>query len=271
MKTVYILICLFCTKYISAQNIFDETHTRKYADYLQFRFEYKKATIEYHTCLKQNPSDDTLKEIIAGNYLRLKKYNEGLALCKTIAPQYYSKNTSLLFLNHCRSANQYQQADSLIKTKYYHNDSLQLVWQLEYQLSKLDYRHYYKWLKQNDSIYQYLNATEDYYTSVMRAHPKSPLKAALMSTIIPGWGKMYTQYKHDGFVAFVSVATSAFQAYRGFHKQGIKSAYGWIYGGVGVGMYLGNIYGSWKSAKKYNSEQKIYYKKKVEVLTFNLL
>ncbi len=256
---------------ISAQNIFDETNSRRYADHLQQVYDYKKATAEYLTCLKTKPQNDTLKELIAANYLRLKKYRQGISLCKTITPQYFSKNTSLLFLNHCRYASQYQQADSFMRNKYAKNDSLLLVWGMEYKCNELDYSHYYKWLKKNEQVYSNLSATENYYESLMKTRPKSPLKAALMSTIIPGWGKIYTKQKHDGIVAFITVGTLAFQAYRGFHLQGVKSAYGWIYGAVGAGMYLGNIYGSWKSAKKYNSGQKIYYKKKVEMLSFNLL
>ncbi len=259
-------------KFISAQNnIFDVSHSRKYADYLQSKSDYKNANTEYLFCLQTNPNSDSLKEQIASNYLRLMKYDEGLNICKTITPQHYSKTTSLLFLNHCRFSHQYQQADSFIKTKYISNALLQTVWNLEYKINQLDYTHYYKWLKQNKNIYSALPGAEEYYSSVMRAHPKSPIKALLLSTLIPGAGKIYTGYRHDGFVAFASIATSAFQAYRGFHKAGIKSIYGWIYGGVGVGFYVGNIYGSWKSAKKYNSEQKIYYKKKVETLSFNML
>ncbi len=271
MRILYILFLFFSVDIISAQNIFDAANTRKYADHLQSVYDYKNANAEYIACLKANSSNDTLKELIAANYLRLKKYDIGLDLCKSITPHYYTKSTSLLFLNHCRCGSYYQQADSFIKTKYIKDEYLLLVWNLEYKINQMDYTHYYKWLKKNKQLYRELLATENYYTSVMQAHPKSPLKAALFSTIIPGAGKIYTGYKHDGIVSFLTIATSAFQAYRGFQKEGVKSVYGWIYGSVGVGFYLGNIYGSWKSAKKYNSEKKIYYRKKVETLSFNLL
>jgi len=271
LRILYILFLFFSVDIISAQNIFDAANTRKYADHLQSVYDYKNANTEYIACLKANSNNDTLKELIAANYLRLKKYDIGLVLCKSINPQYYTKSTSLLFLNHCRCGSYYQQADSFIKTKYKKNDSLRLIWNMEYKINQMDYAHYYKWLKQNKYIYSALPVAEDFYYSLMRAHPKSPMKALLLSTIIPGSGKIYTGYKHDGIVSFLTIATSAFQAYRGFHKEGVKSVYGWIYGGVGVGMYLGNIYGSWKSAKKYNSEKNIYYRKKVETLSFNLL
>ncbi len=277
MRTLYVLFSLLCVNIISAQNIFDVNSSRKYGNYLQSKSEYKEANTEYINCLNANPNNDTLKELIAANYLRLKKYENGLYMCKTISPQYYSKNISLLFLNHCRRANQYQQADSFIKAKYPQNDSLQRIWNMEYKINEMDYTHYYKWLKQHKYIYSESPLTENYYSSVMLAHPKSPLKAALLSTVIPGAGKMYAGDRHDGIVALLTVGTFAFQAYRGYSnkemgkKMGFKSPYFWIFGSVGVGFYFGNIYGSWKSAKKYNSDQKIYYKKKVEVLSFNLL
>ena len=91
---------------------------------------------------------------------------------------------------------------------------------------------------------------------------KSPYLAAGMSTIIPGSGKIYTKNWQDGLVALLFVASNAWQAYRGFSKDGIKSTYGWVFGSIGAGFWLGNIYGSYKSAKKFNNHiQKGYHDK----------
>jgi hypothetical protein len=44
------------------------------------------------------------------------------------------------------------------------------------------------------------------------------------------------------------------QAYRGFSKSGKNSVYGWVFASLATGFYIGNIFGSHKSAKKYNKK-----------------
>ena len=82
---------------------------------------------------------------------------------------------------------------------------------------------------------------------------KSPFIAAGLSTILPGAGKVYTKNWKDGLFSLLFVASSAWQSYRGFNKNGVKSAYGWIFGAITIGLYGGNIFGSWKAAKVHNS------------------
>jgi len=93
---------------------------------------------------------------------------------------------------------------------------------------------------------------------------KSAGLAVAMSAIIPGSGKIYTKDWKDGIIAFIMNGACMWQAYRGFHKGGISSVHGWIYAGFGFGFYSGNLYGTFKSAKRYNHrlDDKIY--KKIE-------
>lgn len=91
---------------------------------------------------------------------------------------------------------------------------------------------------------------------------KSPFLATSLSTIVPGSGKIYTGNWKDGLFSLLFVSTSAWQSYRGFKKNGIESIYGWIFGVFTIGYYGGNIYGSWKAAKTYNSnlDHEIYHR-----------
>jgi len=84
---------------------------------------------------------------------------------------------------------------------------------------------------------------------------KSPALAACMSGIIPGSGKWYAGERKDAVIGFISIGMMAYQAYRGFKKDGTSSVYGWISAGLGTGFYLGNIYGSARSAKRYNARK----------------
>jgi hypothetical protein len=99
------------------------------------------------------------------------------------------------------------------------------------------------------------------YKSILEkeTHKKSPALAALMSAVVPGTGKAYSKNWKDGIVSLFFTAGMAFQSYRNFNKFGTNNHRGWIYGGIGLGFYLGNIYGSVKSTKDYN-------RKKINVL-----
>lgn len=84
---------------------------------------------------------------------------------------------------------------------------------------------------------------------------KSPAKAAILSVLVPGAGKAYCGLKQDAIYSFISVALSSFQAYRGFNERGTKSIYGWFSAAFAISFYSGSVYGSAKSAKKYNQKK----------------
>ncbi len=85
---------------------------------------------------------------------------------------------------------------------------------------------------------------------------KSPFKAGFLSSLVPGSGRVYTKDWKNGILSFLFIAGTGWQSYSRFKKNGVSSAGGWIYGGLSFGFYLGNIYGSVFSAKKYNSTHK---------------
>ena len=84
---------------------------------------------------------------------------------------------------------------------------------------------------------------------------KSPVKAGIFSAVIPGSGRVYTQDYTNGLLSLLFIGGSAWQSASRFKQNGITSVTGWIYGGIAFGFYLGNIYGSVKSAKKYNNKK----------------
>jgi hypothetical protein len=76
-------------------------------------------------------------------------------------------------------------------------------------------------------------------------------------------GKVYSGRWKDGLVSLLFVGATGFQAYRGFSQKGSESIYGWIMGSLSVGFYIGNIFGSVKAAKIYNTNQNRIYSEKV--------
>jgi hypothetical protein len=96
-----------------------------------------------------------------------------------------------------------------------------------------------------------------YNISVMYSETKtkSATLAGVMSAIVPGSGRVYAKDNTNGLLSLLFIGGATWQAYSRFNKNGISSISGWVYGGFAFGFYLGNIYGSIKSAKKYNKNK----------------
>lgn len=104
---------------------------------------------------------------------------------------------------------------------------------------------------------------EKYIEEGEKLSSKSPLLAGTFSTLIPGTGKLYTGDWQDGIFSFIMVGALAWQSYRGFNNDGVKSVRGWVFGAIGFGFYTGNIWGSVRSAKKHNNLKKEALRQKV--------
>ena len=94
-------------------------------------------------------------------------------------------------------------------------------------------------------------------------HRKSPLLAGLLSTFVPGLGKVYTRRSWDGAFAATVTAGTAWLAYSGFRAGG-HNLKAWTFASLSVGFYIGNIYGSFCSAKIYNLKQEKAFNDRLE-------
>lgn len=101
-------------------------------------------------------------------------------------------------------------------------------------------------------------------------HRKSPLLAGTMSAIVPGMGRIYAKDARNAIFSILVIATTGIQSYNRFTTKGIKSPGAWIYGGLSLGFYVANIYGSVNSAKRFNSRKSKLIDDKVKIYTNNL-
>ena len=83
---------------------------------------------------------------------------------------------------------------------------------------------------------------------------KAPWKAALLSSIIPGSGKFYTENRGDGLYSFLLVVGTGLLSYRGYKRGDPFQTY--FFGASAIFFYTGNIYGSYLSAKLFNRKTK---------------
>ena len=130
-----------------------------------------------------------------------------------------------------------------------------------------------KWVVAKENVLEYPSlhpSLRDIVNSNTSTRKKSKWLAAGMSAVVPGSGKVYAGKWKDGLVSLLFVSANAFSSYRGFEAKGINSFYGWFFGSVGLGFYIGNVYGSYKSAKKANQEKEVELLKRAEDAIYRL-
>jgi tetratricopeptide (TPR) repeat protein len=79
---------------------------------------------------------------------------------------------------------------------------------------------------------------------------RSPVVAGVLSTLLPGAGYAYTGNYQTGFFSLALNALLLGSAYE-LHRHNLKFS-GTFFFLIGFGWYIGNIYGSYTSAVKYN-------------------
>ena len=77
--------------------------------------------------------------------------------------------------------------------------------------------------------------------------------AASISAIVPGGGKVYCGHWIDAIYSFLFVTTSAWLTYKSYQKNGF-SFNSVLIGSFALSFHSANIYGSVKSAKRYNQK-----------------
>ena len=92
---------------------------------------------------------------------------------------------------------------------------------------------------------------------------KSPTKAAIMSAIIPGFGKVYADEIGDGITAFLFTGLFTYLAVDKFQKDQTTSA--WLFTALAAFFYGGNIYGSATAVQNYNASIKFNFDNEVKL------
>lgn len=82
---------------------------------------------------------------------------------------------------------------------------------------------------------------------------KSPVLAAVMSTVVPGLGKIYAGNLGEGLSSLLTVGSFAAVTAECWAKQGFGDWRTITFGAIGLLFYIGNIYGSYFSVQHLNN------------------
>ncbi len=243
---------------MAQENLFDATNTEKFAEYLLQSGQYDFAVKEFERVVYLEPTNENaVKNLLkayrlAGDYktgiLRSKELFENQStMPRTSAVEY----TKLLFSTRDweqeaifrKQQTNLTETDKVIfeSTGYIFSDKFKIAQQV-LALSK-------------DTLSPVIVSYKNIVNQGLNSPRKSPFFAGLMSTAIPGLGKVYTGDWKDAIVSLIFTGGMAFQAIRNFNKHGIDNYRPWIYTTIGTGFYLGNIFGSVKSAKDVNRKR----------------
>jgi hypothetical protein len=237
------------------QNLYDNGNSREFADYLFRTGQYDLAAIEIERLIFVDKTDDSLKASLIRSYTLNKQYTVATKRMQAFFPEinklsapfsdYYAYN--LLADRKIDAAKSFLSSNSSLST-----DKMQRYQAFAFLLDH-DFKGSEAYLASlpAESQIPLRELSREGYTMKR----KSPGLALAMSTIVPGTGRFYTGDWKDAIISMITIGVTGYQAYRGFTIKGSKSAYGWVYGTIATGFYLGNIYGSFSSAKRYNKRK----------------
>lgn len=227
--------------------------------------DYLRAIDEYNAILANN-WNDTLQFKIATSFYRMGQYNKANTEFQKIGVR-----------SNLYQQTQYERYRSLFKSGQYlflqnEIDETELKRdENPTQLLRLKYSTYFLGNSTLSPKVDFVSAFKDednnkiseLYDWKLNPPYKSKTKAAIMSAIIPGLGKIYANEVGDGITAFLLTGLFTYLAIDKFDKQQQTSA--WLYTALAAFFYSGNIYGSAAAVQNYNAGIKFNFDKEVKL------
>lgn len=273
----HLLAGLLCavTASLAGQDLYDFAHSRRYARYLLQSRQYDLAAEEYERLIFVQPTNDTLRLDLLRAYRRGGLAGRGLEKWTLWQARDFQPGQPLR-TEHARlllAGGQPAEARRLAALPG-HLDG-QFVRRAHFFGLLLEQN----WRQARDTLAVF-PATEKLPRRAefekllergMAARRKSPAVAAGLSMVLPGAGKAYAGQWKDGVISLVFVGVNVWQTVRRFDKEGTDTFWGWVHGGLGLGFYIGNVYGSHKAARKSNALQRLRFQRETENLVFPTL
>ncbi|MBN2613512.1 MAG: hypothetical protein JXB00_18295 [Bacteroidales bacterium] len=254
-RTFISIIITFLFFSLYGQDLFNKPNSLNYAGYLFTAGEYSLAAREYERIIFLDSTNLQAKLSLIRSYRFEGNYQKGIDKTNLFFKEYPSipKEVASDYGKMLLHEKQYTQASEFLNI----SNSLTQNEKVFFHLSGLMLQENYN--EAGLYLASHAEPGDGYvtdYSKLLQLEKdfkyKKPGISIALSLVLPGSGKVYSGYWKDGLIAFVFVAANAYQSYRGFSKNGVESVYGWVFGGLATGFYIGNIYGSGKAANKRN-------------------
>ena len=247
-------------------------NVRKFADFLYEQGDYLRAAGEYQRYLfylsEESGESEQIRYKIALSYRFAGENEQAIRNFETLlqprprsqfASRVYYQIGATYFL-----MDQFQQAAQFLHETLPHITDTQQHAEAE-QLIGLAYLMQKQWSEAGE-VFKTLQGSEviavrrkasvyhSYAEAGTQLPKRSPFFAGVLSTVIPGAGRLYTGRIGDALTSLITVGVAGWQTYDGFNRDGLSSVKGWTFGTIGTIFYVGNIYGSVISARVYNRQ-----------------
>jgi len=266
-KTLFFILLISLAFVVKSQNIFDLSHTRRYAEYLYNSGQFKLAAEEYERFLFLAPYNDTAAKRLINSYAESGNYATGITRAGQLFGGFsdlpssvsFKYGTMLIHLHRLKETEDLLIHAATLKP----NDRFTLNVTRQMYLGEWQQAYHMLLGVPDQDVPLYIK-----YTSIandaVNFRPKSPALSVTFSTIIPGAGSAWSGQWKDGLVTLLAVAVTGWQAWRGFDKYGSNSLYGWVYSGACAGLYIENLFHSAKSARRFNRLHRQKFKQRAE-------
>ena len=249
----------------TAGNIFSPQNRLQFGNFLYKDRDYLRAAEEFKEYLK-NESNDTIVFRLANSYFKIGRFTEAVDNFKGLFfGSQLSEEARLLFYETIFFRNDYKSLRELADEKNYSSSKFAK------EIERLKYMSYFfdnSALPDENLVLKNFPDTVqsrlvNFYQQKKFPQHKSPTTAAILSTLIPGAGKIYTGEVGDGITSLIATALTTYLAVTNFNAD--HQFRGWLFSGLAAFFYAGNIYGSAASAQIYNARIQFNFNKEVKL------
>lgn len=252
--TLIILSAVFsATAFCQSNELLTNKNRLKFGDYLLRQKDYLRAVNEYRSILK-NVKNDTVKFKLAFCLEKMKRYQEAADNYKgLIFNSNLEELSKIYFLRNKFLSVPLKDYRSFTKNRMYESAKYR---DKSNKLQKLSLLLDFNRLPEKDKFLsdfdkQDRETISGFYNRRVNPEHKDPLTAGILSALVPGAGKFYTEEYTDGLTSFLLTGVLTYLAIDNLNDG--HDTRGWIFTGLATYFYAGNIYGSVASAQIFNA------------------
>ncbi|MCU7497281.1 MAG: hypothetical protein HF314_17240 [Ignavibacteria bacterium] len=239
----------------SLNSLHSPENVLKFADYLFCQKDYLRAVTEYENLLElPGINSDTLKFKIALGFSKMGQSKEaGERFNSLTFNNVFSDEARLelyklkFFTNDFSSFREMYVQKSLLPAKYI--DPVRKLYYTSYLLDSAALPGKEEFMRAFPGAAG--SEIAKFYSRKRDPNYKSPLKAAILSAIVPGLGKAYAGEWGDGLTSLIVTGVLGYVSYDNLRAH--HSFRGYLFGGLVALFYAGNVYGSAAQAQIYNA------------------
>jgi len=246
-------------------NIFSLKNRLRFGNYLYKDQDYLRAADEFKEYLKSE-SNDTVVFRLANSYFQIGHYTEAADNFKGLFfGSQLSEEARLMFYESIFFQKDYKLFRSLTEENNFdsslYNKDIERLKYISFFFDNTTLPDENTVLKSFPDTVQ--SKLLNFYQQKKFPKYKSITTSVILSTLIPGAGKIYTGEIGDGITSLIATGLTTYLAITNFKAD--HQFRGWLFSGLAAFFYAGNIYGSAASAQIYNARIQFNFDKEVRL------